>query len=406
MIGIASHARPFLVSYGGGHAQIIIAIASELDRRGRAYSLLGLTTAHQAFVRAGLCPMPIGDLIDPMTPDWVRTRARELAPRSDHPDITDHQTIDYFTIGYADLLGRFGRDEAESRITEHGRKAFEPVSAFRHFYDRSRPSIVVSTTSPRFEAAALRAARGAGIPSLAIGDMYLIAEQEWILSPDYARDLTVISNGVAEMLQSNGDCSSRIHVLGNPAFDTLAPSPDDPATRLMVRERLCIGDRKCILWPLGGAPDEVAGRQLLEPAEVAAFLDVVCDRTDGLTYVLRPHPNWPVHDLVTRHGQVDADSNLDHALLAADLVCVEASTVGLQAVLRGIPTICYNFADYVLYPDFGWAARADTLDEMARQITTGEYFTPPADLSSHVGGASGRVVDLIERLEREEPSAH
>jgi hypothetical protein len=244
--------RPLLLSYGGGHAQIIIAVAHELARRGRSFSVLGLTTAEKAFRRAGLDPLPIGRLIDPRVPAWVRDRAAEIAPLSTHPDITDAQTAAYYAIGYADLVERFGRDEAEARVARDGRKAFEPVSAFARLF-AERPSIVVSTTSPRFETAALRAARLADIPSLAIGDMYLIAEQEWILTPGYARDLTVVSEGVADMLEATGKTSSRIHVLGNPAFDALAATPGDVGVRRALRYGLGLGYMRCILWPLGGA---------------------------------------------------------------------------------------------------------------------------------------------------------
>jgi len=391
--------RPFLASYGGGHAQILIALAAELDRRGRGYDLMGFTTADAAFRSAGLTTVPVGELVDASIPAEVRARAAELAPPPGHPDITARQTTDYFTVGFADLVRRVGIEEAERLFAELERKAFEPVTAFEEYFRRTRPSIVVSTTSPRFEVAALRAARSLGIPTLAIGDMYLIAEQEWILTPGYAQDLTVISDSVAAMLEKAGGLSSRLHVLGNPAFDALEAGAGDAAVRSAERERLGIGDRTAILWPLGGAADEVAGRSLLTPVEVAQFLDHLCDRDPSLTYVLRPHPNWPVTDLAMRHGRIDATASLEHALLAADLVCVEASTVGLQAVLRGVPTICYNFADYVLYPDFGWAAQASTLGQLRNMVLSRRYFEPPASLRAHVGGAAARIADLMERLE-------
>lgn len=399
--GPHSHAsgRPFLASYGGGHAQILIALAAELERRGRDYDLMGLTTADAAFRKAGLQTIPIARLIDPEISGAVRDRAADLAPPSGHPDMTAEQTLAYFTIGFADLVARFGMAEAEERVARLDRKAFEPVCAFERYFRLTGPSIVVSTTSPRFETAALRAARRLSIPSLAIGDMYLIAEQEWILTPGYARDLTVISDVVADILKATGGLSSRVHVLGNPAFDALAPSPADAAVRMRERQRLGIGERTCILWPLGGAAEEVAGRMLLPPVEVAAFLDRLCDRDPGLTYVLRPHPNWPVTGLPLRHGCLDDRATLEAALLASDMVCVEASTVGLQAVLRGIPTVCFNFADYVLYPDFGWAAKADTLEELSAIVLSKHYFAPPESLRAHVGGAAGRVADLMARLE-------
>ena len=401
--------RPFLLSYGGGHARIMVELAHELERREKPFKLLGLTTAEQEFRRAGLMPMPLDRLIDPGLPRSIRDRALELAPAPGHADVSQAQTDAYYTIGFADLVERLGLAGAEDAVARDGRKAFEPVAAFERLFAREWPSIVVATTSPRFEVAALRAARRMGIASVAIGDMFLVAEQEWILTPDYAADLTVVSEGVAEMLRATGKCSSRIHVLGNPAFDRLVPSPDDPAIRARERKRLGVGEKLCILWPLGGTPDEVAGRSFLAPAQVAELLDGLCEKDPGLTYVLRPHPNWPVSALTTKYGMLDNSGELEANLLAADLVCVEASTVGLQAILRGIPTICLHFADYVLYPDFGWALSARTVDEMVGQIQRREFFDPPAEIGRQAGGAAARVAELVIRLEhgisRENPES-
>jgi hypothetical protein len=385
-----------LVSYGGGHALIVKTVAEELQRRGQSFDLLGLTTAEMAFRRAGLNPFPISELVDPAADGSLR--GAQLAPTPDHPDITVEQTKAYFAVGFADLVERFGREEAEARVAREGRKAFEPVTAFVRLIERLKPTVVVTTTSPRFELAALKAARRCGVPSIAIGDMYLVAEQEWILAGEYADHLTVISADVADMLAATGKLTSRVYVLGNPAFDALGDTVSDREERERERDRLKLGDRTCILWPLGGAAVPVAGRSLLEPQAVADFLESVCDRDPSFTYILRPHPNWPVQNLALRHGCVDDVASLEQALLAADVVCVEASTVGLQAVLKGVPTICFNFADYVLYPDYGWAAKADILPELARLLISRSYFAPPGRLRDNVGGATARVCDLIEQV--------
>jgi len=390
--------RPLLLSYGGGHAQIIIAVAAEMDRRGIAYDLLGLTTAHAAFLRAGLRSQDVSALLVEDIDSGILAKAGAFTPPSDNPDVTDEQTRAYFALGYEDLVQRFGQAEADRRVAELGRKAFEPVTGFRRYLEALRPSVVVTTTSPRSELAAIKAARELGIPSVAIGDMYLVAEQEWILDGCYADHLVVMSEDVGEMLEATGRLTSQIEVLGNPAFDALAPRQGDEALRARLRSDLGIGDRTCILWPLGGAADEVMGRFLLSAEEVARFLDALCDRDPSFCFVLRPHPNWPVAPMELAHGVIDSAMTLEESLLACDLVCVEASTVGLQAVLRGKPTVCLAFADYVLYPRYGWASEVDTLDELAELVLERRFFSPPPSLGRYVGGAAGRVVDLIASL--------
>lgn len=395
MSGNNATARPLLFSYGGGHALIIIAIARELAAQGLEFDLMGFTTAHAAFTRAGFDALDVTAMLsDDVAPD-IRARGTELAPSSDHPDITQEQTDAYFILGLEDLCLRHGISEAERLVGQFGRKAFEPEFGFRRFLSAIKPSCVVTTTSPRAELAGIKAAKALSIPSIAVGDMYLIAEQDWILSGIYADHLVVMSDDVADMLGASGRLKSKIHVLGNPAFDELAPSPLDDARRTHLRSKLNVGDRSCILWPLGGAPDLVEGRRLLTAPQAAACLEEICAADRGFTYMMRPHPNWPVGDLDLPNGRIDDELSLEDSLLVADIVCVEASTVGLQAVLRGKPTICLHFSDYVIYPDYGWASSANSTDELKRIVRERKYAPPPPRVSHLVGGAAGRVVDLI-----------
>lgn len=390
--------RPFLLSYGGGHASIVVAVANELMARGTPFDLCGLSTARAAFERAALEPMSLDRLDREYGPCYLDKPSLATAPASNHPDITDAETAAYYAIGLCDLAERIGHEAAMRRFYEQGRKAFEPVLWFEKVFGKLAPSVLVTTTSPRYELAAIKAARRLGIPSIAIGDMYLVAEQDWILAGEYADYLTVISQTVADMLTAAGGLSSRCEVLGNPAFDELAPRPDDESARNRIREELGIGERTCILWPLGGAQDEVAGRHLLTSKEAVAFLETVCAADPSLTYVIRPHPNWQMADETFAHGCIHSGNDLRDALLACDVVAVEASTVGLQAVLFGRPAICYNFADYVLYPRFGWASEASSLDEMRELLLVRGYLMPPVELRSHIGRSASRICSLIDRV--------
>jgi hypothetical protein len=390
--------KPLLFSYGGGHALIIISVAQELGRRGVEYDLFGLTTAYAAFEQAGLKPMDITALLDDAIPADVASRGRALAPRPDHPHITLAQAQAYYAVGYDDLCRRFGSAEADAKVQEFGRKAFEPVSAFTRLFQRLHPSVVVTTTSPRSELAGIKAAREVGIPSLAIGDMYLVAEQEWILGDEYADHLVVMSDDVGEMLQASGHLRSQVHVLGNPAFDALASQAEDAGKRRELRKRFGVGDRKLILWPLGGAADPVVGRYLLTAEEAASALEDICRQDPTYCYIMRPHPNWPVGPMDLLHGWVDSSLTVEESILAADLICVEASTVGLQAVLTGKAVVCLRFADYVLYPDYGWATKADTVEELREIVLKNRYFAPPQSISRYVGGATQRVADLVVKL--------
>ena len=401
LISEIAEGRPFLCSYGGGHANIIAPVAQALAKRGRDFTLMGFTTAFEAFRRAGLAPIDVTALVDPEEDAGHARMLAPLVPPTGHPDISDAQTEAYFLAGFRDLAGRDGTELALECVRQHGRTAFEPVSTFRRFFERIEPSIVVTTTSPRFEVAAVKAARSLGIPSVAIGDMFLIQEKAWVTGTDYADHLVVIDERVGEMLRKEGlGAETDIHVLGNPAFDTLLPSGDGDLRRELLRQKMGVEATTLILWPLGGAENSTTDRALLSAAQAGAMLDDICSRPTGMSFVLRPHPNWPVGEMQFQHGWVDGATALEDVLLAADVVCAEASTVGFQAALLGIPVICYNYADYVLYPEFGWANQADTPSELERQLVSGAIASAPRSARANIGVATASVVDLIDDILR------
>ena len=387
-------ARPLLMSYGGGHANIIIAVARELTRRGVAFDLIGLTTAFAAFERAGLAPRDVTALVDPAADAAHFAAVERYLPRDTHPDITPDQTHAYFALGFADLAGRFGADEAHRLVSAHGRKAFEPVSIFVRHFARKPPSLLVATTSPRFELASIRAARHCGITSLALGDHFLVSEGAAITSGDYADHLVVLAEAVAERLRALGGPVPQLHVLGNPAFDLLAPQPQDAARRAKLRERLGLTGKRALFWPLGGAAQSGSGELLLTAGEVAVLLEPIMRDGADWRYFMRAHPNWPV-----AHGQLcPPDMSPEDCLLACDLVVAESTTLGLQALLRGIPVIAFGHADLTQYPHFGWASLAHSAAELRALVVSGDYVQPPPELAVLVGKSAARVADLIEHL--------
>jgi hypothetical protein len=393
--------RPLLISYGGGHANIIIALARELQRRGCVFDLIGLTTAFAAFRSAGLKPLDVAVLADLPQDGVFFDAVRRYLPAEGHPEIAPEQTHAYFALGFADLAMRFGWQEAHGRTLALGRKAFEPVSIFARYYLRNMPSLVVATTAPRFELAAIRAARMCGAVSLAVGDHFLVSEAAAIASGDHADHLVVLAESVAERLRGLGGALPELHVLGNPAFDALVPKPGDAARRALLRERIGLSTKRVVFWPLGGAAHSGFGERLLPPQEVVATLEAALPSAGNMRYILRAHPNWPVTPPEMAHGQMCPDDlSAEDCLLVADLVVAESTTLGLQALMRGVPVIAYGHADLTQYPHFGWATLVHSREELAGRLLAGDYARPPRDLSAHVGKAAAATADLIERLDR------
>ena len=405
MIGETGRLRILMASYGGGHAAMIAPVARELRARGAEVDLIGFTTARAYFERVGLPAGSAISLLDPVAAHDApfREAAQPYMGLDCHADIRPEETEAYFTVGLRDLAERIGLEAALDSVRAMGRKAFEPVSAFERYIVRTRPDVVVSTTSPRFELALLRAAQRVGAPSLALGDLFLLDERRWILSGDFADHLAVISPTVAEALIRDGLTGTQLHVTGNPAFDPLAPKPDDEDRRRSLRARLGLADRTIILWPVAARPGAVAsdGRPYALPVEVVAAMERICARDPNFAYLLRPHPNSPFEmPDGARNGVLDLGLlTPEEALLVSDVVAVEVSTMGLQAALLNKPVVCVAFARDAGFPEYGLAAAVDNLDEAIEMIAERRYQPPSTTWAMPpLGEATRLTADLILRL--------
>lgn len=391
--------RPFLASYGGGHHRITGALTRAFLERGDDPILMGFTTAYRALLREGLPAHPVTDLIDADTDQPWLELAGEFVQGRGHPDILPEETRAYFAIGLRDLADVHGLSRALDITREKGRFAFEPVATMRRYLRRLKPDVVIATTSPRFEAATLKAARMEGIPSVSVGDLFLSGSVDLILSPDFAEHLAVLCEDVAERFVAAGLPADRIHVTGNPAFDLLAPRADAEAVRAGLRARLRVEGRKVILWPGNAVSVLPDGQALITSEEAVAALERICRNDPALTYMFRRHPNAP---LAAPDGIVsglfdDGSLSVEEALLAADIVCAQVSTVALQAALTGKPVVAVGLHDRSEYARFGLAYPVESLDELAEVLNGGDLSPRPLQMPP-LGTATRNVLSVVDRL--------
>lgn len=391
--------RPLLVSYGGGHAQIILRLYNAFHGKGHLPHVLALTTAYHTLKSEGINPLSITDLLqheDLIYLDVVQKYIQD----SSHPLVPFDHTLAYHAIGFRDLIEDYNYDQALSLFQAHGRKCFMPINTMRRFLRLLNPDIVITTTSPRFELAALRAAKREGIPNLAVGDLYLEKEREWILSGDYADHLAVLNSDVSFRLSSDGFSAEKIFVTGNPAFDPIVEYRDNHQLREDLRISLGL-NTFTVLFPLAGGPVAMNGQSFISKDDAISKIQTyLCSHPD-YTFILRPHPNSSLLTLIITCDSVRTlNTNLSplDSILISDLIMVEASTMGLEAALMKKPVICIGFTDYVHYPKYGLASSALNLDDALTRLAAGSYNTPNNYLLPPVSNASSNILSLVQKI--------
>lgn len=385
------------VAYGGGHINALLPVI--LDRRAAGWrvEILALTTAAATCAAGGVPFSRLMDIPDLLSAEARRRGAELAATLPANPAVPVEESIAYLGAGWGDLAGEFGALEADRRYAAEGRRCFLPVAALERAIRHFAPDLVLTTSAPRAERAAVLAAGRLGIPSICVVDLFAIEESAWIGQPGYASRVCVPVPGVRQRLLDQGRHPDEIVVTGNPAFDRLGdPTLGERGQRL--RERRGWLNKKLILWASQPEPQDPAVPRGVESALVAALGD-----HPDWQLVIRPHPN-DQYTLPLEGPQVCHSfrgENLAELLAACDLVVTMTSTVGLEAVLLGKPLVTWDRSASTWgapYAEMGLSLGVVRHQDLAPAVARALAGGGPRPQLPPVGGGTARVSAVASAL--------
>lgn len=329
--------RVLFVTYGGGHVNALLPVIRALRalRPDVEVTVLGLTTAAAVLRDAGIPCLGFKDVMG--TADvHALEHGRRLAASVPVGQVGVDESVAYLGLSYADLVAQHGEEGARTLFEQKGRLAFIPLTALERVFDKVRPDLVIATNSPRAERAAIVVARRRGVPAICLGDLWLGFELEWIAAPDYADRVLVLNEFVRQKVIAAGRDPATVLVTGNPAFDRLV-EPQWYERGSQIRAELGSGSRQVVLWmshAMPWAPEIRRG--------IARTLVEAAGRHPEWHVVMRAHPSEPPLDfeLPDYVGVSDPRAQpAPAALRACDVGVTMMSTMGLEAVLLGIPMV-------------------------------------------------------------------
>ncbi len=334
------------IAYGGGHMACLLPVIEQLLRSGEVrVEVVALTTAAAMCAQRGIAYRGFCDF--PGLND-ARTHAhgqRLVALNPPHPHVSAAESIAYLGASYRDLEDTYGADAAAERFAREGRQAFLPVASLAHIIADVHPDAVLVTSAPRAEWAAVIAARAANIPAVVVVDLFGLSERERLLDPAYGDVICVLTDAVRQSLVAEGRPAEQVYVTGNPVFDSLA----EPALRvrgLHMRQQRGWDASRVITW---ASQPEPTDPQL--PRRIEAALMAALTAHPDWHLVLRPHPS-DVYVLPSAGPQLTFSTRADHLhtlLAASDVVVTMTSTVGLEAVLLGVPLVTWDASENTPY---------------------------------------------------------
>jgi hypothetical protein len=337
--------KALFVSYGGGHVEMCLPVMRALRALvpGTDVRLLALTTAAGVAHRTGEQPLGFRDFCEDAR---ALAYGEQLLGDQQHPDVAREESLAYLGLNFLEWVQELGEEGAWARWHERGRQGFRPVRLMRRVLEAVRPDVVVATNSPRSEQAAIEAAQALGIPALSMVDLFALPGDPYRERNVHADRITVLSEATRRNLVAAGVPAERIVVTGNPAFDALSgPEAQEAAQRFRADRGW--GDRPVVLWAGHMEADGTALAQAVQDTLLAWTF-----ARDDACLAIRYHPNeWhrftpPAQHARVHWSQPDREGLLP-VLAAADVVVVQATTVGAQAHAMGKRLLGLSFSPLV-----------------------------------------------------------
>jgi len=394
-----------LVTYGGGHVNMIVPIAKRLQKIDHVeLVVLGLTTAGKVLELNNIPYIGFKDLLRSTDQKAAMWGKKLVGSPNEVKAVSHEESIAYMGLCYRDLELQHGEDEA-ARLYRScgGRQAFFPLLVIEKFLREEKPDLLIATNSPRTERAAISVGCKLKIPTICLVDLFAIQEVQWIGMLGYADKICVLSNFVKQTLMNAGRLSDEIVVTGNPVFDNLATyrSQEDKWRRKKGWGK----DKKVILWVSQPEPEQHPfvnrkGNPFL-PREIdSALIDIMSKHSDW-HLIIRPHPNESIkYDELPYNVELSDSAEPLYELLAAiDIVITMSSTVGLEAALMGKPLVSIDlsvFTDDAPYSKMGIAFGVDKLCMLEEAIlTTLKGGWKSAIDLPEIGNATDRILSVV-----------
>lgn len=387
--------RILAATYGAGHVKMLIPVLLELQRLGHDVVVLALTAAWGPVERAGLKSIGFRDFLEG-NECAIRHGQRLAKGTPAHPEVHPEETVAYMGLSYLELEERLGVEEATSAFSKRGRQAFLPIGVLEKVFDSVMPDLVMTTSSPRAERAAVLVARERGIPALVIADLMPQMEMEWMSGPDYGDTVCVINEGVRRKLIRAGRDAACVVATGNPVMDEHFDIDSSGLRGSWRSKHGFVDSDKVAIYCSQPDPDRYLG------SRVAAEL-VEQGAQAGWKVAVRPHPNEDFDASLLPEGTIVSgqDETPWDCLCGADGCIVISSTMGIQAVLVGCPLVAYTVPVNMNpspYPEFEIGRIAGTGEEVFNHLN--EIYGKGALMAKGLpeGRARDRVVAEVIKL--------
>ena len=347
----------FIVTYGGGHVNIIIKLYYHLIKIFHV-NILALNTACEALDRANIPYNRLYHYVCKMKnkEEIIKIGKRFIDDNNiDCSKIGELDSIIYYGCNVKDYISNFGEKDLNYLYSIYGRSIFLPIKTIDEIINIECPDAILTTNSPRFERAALLVGRRNKIDTFSIEDLYGTSR---LLSPKdsnktYWGDYIFVINRVAENnLKTKNLDVKKIFITGQPCFDV----------EFNKNEKV-EGKNKIVLW----ASQNTNDKDIILEDLLKAF-----SKIKDKILIIKPHPNdnyFHIQKRIKNHRNVyiAQEGNIEEMIEKSDALVTEFSTCGINAILMNKPLLVINIKNRELPLDYckmNLALKVDNINDI------------------------------------------
>ncbi|MDY0181593.1 hypothetical protein [Aliarcobacter skirrowii] len=337
--------KVLFVSYGGGHINIINEVIKEIIKyKNIDFKVLALTTAYDKSVSlfSNKYIKKISDYKDLFKKDIEKINYYGSLILEDNYNassgISKEDTLIYLGLSMFDLVQTYGEKKAFDLYNIKKRQAFIPIRTMKKILEHEGISLVVTTTSPRFEEASLIAANELGMETIQILDLF----GELYPLPK-ANHIVCMNSYISESLKRQGLIKNKYYYFGQPAIEKTVKNILS-IDKVIIKNKLGLNNNKVLLYATQ-KPNiynedfsyyDFAGYETIND-NIFSIFEFLYEKYN-INILVRLHPNENFNDYKKWFDKynfvqyINNKYNLEESLAICDVLLNQASTVSVEAI--------------------------------------------------------------------------
>ena len=337
--------KVLFVSYGGGHINIINEVIKEIIKyKNIDFKVLALTTAYDKSVSlfSNKYIKKISDYKDLFKKDIEKINYYGSLILEDNYNassgISKEDTLIYLGLSMFELVQTHGEQKAFDLYNKKKRQAFLPIKTMKKILEYEGISLVVTTTSPRFEEASLIAANELGIETIQILDLF----GELYPLPR-ANHIICMNNYISESLKKQGLIENKYYHFGQPAIEKTVKNILS-VDKIIIKNKLELNSNKTLLYATQKpniynedfSYHNFAGYETIND-NIFSIFEFLYEKYN-INILVRLHPNEDFNDYKKWFDKynfvqyINNKCNLEESLAICDVLLNQASTVSVEAI--------------------------------------------------------------------------